>query len=53
MLLEYSEEHDVGTTGEMAVRVETAASPPPKQTIRRNEEELGLGSVAGTASSVE
>ncbi|WP_256290112.1 class I adenylate-forming enzyme family protein [Halobellus inordinatus] len=41
MLLEYHEEADVPTTGEMPVRVETAASPPPKRTIKRTEDELG------------
>ncbi|WP_049917032.1 long-chain-fatty-acid--CoA ligase [Halogeometricum pallidum] len=41
MLLEYYEDADVSSTGEMPVRVETAASPPPKQTIKRTEEELG------------
>jgi fatty-acyl-CoA synthase len=41
LLLEYNQEADVPTTGEMPVRVETAASPPPKQTIRRTEDELG------------
>ncbi|GAB7021287.1 long-chain-fatty-acid--CoA ligase [Halostagnicola bangensis] len=41
MLLEYHEEADVPTSGEKPVRVETAASPPPKQTIRRTEDELG------------
>jgi fatty-acyl-CoA synthase len=41
MLLDYHEEADVPSTGEKPVRVETAASPPPKQTIKRTEEELG------------
>jgi fatty-acyl-CoA synthase len=41
MLLEYHEDADVPTTGEMPVRVETAASPPPKRTIKRTEDELG------------
>ncbi|ARS89539.1 long-chain-fatty-acid--CoA ligase [Natrarchaeobaculum aegyptiacum] len=40
-LLEHNEEHDVETTGANPVRVETAASPPPKRTIRRTEDELG------------
>ncbi|WP_435077124.1 long-chain-fatty-acid--CoA ligase [Halococcus sp. AFM35] len=41
MLLEYYEDADVPTSGEKPVRVEVAASPPPKQTIRRVEDELG------------
>ena len=41
MLLEYHDEAGVPTSGEKPVRVETAASPPPKQTIRRTEAELG------------
>ncbi|MDZ7702295.1 MAG: long-chain-fatty-acid--CoA ligase [Halobacteriales archaeon] len=41
MLLDYHAEADVPSTGEKPVRVETAASPPPKQTIKRTEEELG------------
>ncbi|MGQ4555377.1 long-chain-fatty-acid--CoA ligase [Halobellus sp. GM3] len=41
MLLEYYEDADVPSTGEKDVRVETAASPPPKKTIRRTEDELG------------
>lgn len=41
MLLEHHENHDVPTSGENPIRVETAASPPPKQTIRRTEDELG------------
>ncbi|HKJ59172.1 MAG TPA: AMP-binding protein, partial [Halobacteriales archaeon] len=41
MLLEYHADADVPSTGEKPVRVETAASPPPKQTIKRTEEELG------------
>jgi fatty-acyl-CoA synthase len=41
MLLEYHQEADVPSTGDKPVRVETAASPPPKQTIRRTENELG------------
>jgi fatty-acyl-CoA synthase len=40
MLLEYYEDADVPSTGEKDVRVETAASPPPKKTIRRTEDEL-------------
>ncbi|WP_135820829.1 long-chain-fatty-acid--CoA ligase [Halostella litorea] len=40
LLLEYYEDADVPSTGDMPVRVETAASPPPKQTIRRTEDEL-------------
>lgn len=41
MLLEYYGDADVPSSGEKPVRVETAASPPPKQTIRRVENELG------------
>ena len=41
MLLDYHAEADVPSSGEKPVRVETAASPPPKQTIKRTEEELG------------
>jgi fatty-acyl-CoA synthase len=41
MLLDHAAERDVATTGDKPVRVETAASPPPKRTIRRTEEELG------------
>ncbi|WP_424009302.1 long-chain-fatty-acid--CoA ligase [Haloferax denitrificans] len=41
MLLEYYEDADVPTRGDLPVRVETAASPPPKKTIRRTEDELG------------
>jgi len=41
MLLQYHENADVPSTGDKSVRVETAASPPPKQTIKRTEEELG------------
>jgi fatty-acyl-CoA synthase len=40
MLLEHRAETGVETTGEKPVRVEVAAAPPPKQTIRRTEEEL-------------
>lgn len=40
-LLEYNETQNVQTTGDNPVRVETAASPPPKQTIQRTEDELG------------
>lgn len=40
MLLDHAEDHDVATSGD-TVRVETAASPPPKQTIKRTENELG------------
>lgn len=40
LLLEYNKENDVPTTGAKPVRVETAASPPPKQTIQRTEDEL-------------
>jgi fatty-acyl-CoA synthase len=43
MLLDYYEDadDDVPSTGAAPVRVETAASPPPKATIRRVENELG------------
>jgi fatty-acyl-CoA synthase len=41
MLLDYAEDHDVVMAGDKPVRVETAASPPPKQTIKRTEDELG------------
>ena len=41
MLLEYHADADVPTVGNKSVRVEVAASPPPKQTIRRVEDELG------------
>ncbi|SDX96112.1 long-chain-fatty-acid--CoA ligase [Halopenitus persicus] len=41
MLLDYYEDADVPSTGEKPVRVETAASPPPKSTIREVEDELG------------
>jgi fatty-acyl-CoA synthase len=41
MLLEYYEDADVPATGAKPVRVETAASPPPKRTIGRVEDELG------------
>ncbi len=41
MLLDHQAETGVATTGEKPVRVEVAAAPPPKQTIRRTEEELG------------
>ena len=41
MLLDYHEETGCETTGEKPVRVEVAAAPPPKQTIRRVEDELG------------
>jgi fatty-acyl-CoA synthase len=41
MLLDYHANRDVSSTGEYPVRIEVAAAPPPKQTIRRTEEELG------------
>jgi fatty-acyl-CoA synthase len=41
MLLDHAEDHDVATAGDKPIRVETAASPPPKQTIKRTEDELG------------
>ncbi|ELY61938.1 long-chain-fatty-acid--CoA ligase [Natronococcus jeotgali] len=41
LLLEHNENHDIRTSGVNPVRVETAASPPPKRTIRLTEEELG------------
>jgi fatty-acyl-CoA synthase len=41
MLLEYFDEADVPTSGDKPVRVETAASPPPKRTIRQVEDQLG------------
>jgi len=41
MLLDYHANNDVSSTGEYPVRIEVAAAPPPKQTIRRTEEELG------------
>jgi fatty-acyl-CoA synthase len=41
MLLDYYEEADVPSSGAKPVRVETAASPPPKATIKRVEDELG------------
>jgi len=41
LLLDYFESADVPASGDKPVRVETAASPPPKQTIRRVEDELG------------
>lgn len=41
MLLDYHADADVPSTGDKSVRVETAASPPPKQTIKRTEDELG------------
>jgi fatty-acyl-CoA synthase len=40
ILLDYHEDNDVPSSGAKDIRVETAASPPPKRTIKRVEDEL-------------
>jgi len=40
-LIEYYGAHDVGSEGDVPVRVATAASPPPESVIRTVEDELG------------
>ena len=41
LLNHYENNPDIATTGEKPVRVETAASPPPRSTIKAVEEQLG------------
>jgi len=40
-MIDHYQDHDVAATGAKPVRIATAASPPPKATIRTVEDELG------------